>query len=69
MQFAEQLQMWGYRVTIKRCAADVKPWATDKRLEAAGMLGHTSDMKHANDAARHALYTAKHDARMEDPLR
>ena len=41
-------------------ATDVKPWATDKRLEKAGLLYPYAGtaMRHANDAARHALYRA-----------
>jgi hypothetical protein len=37
-------------------AAAVKPWVTDRRLEAAGLLALTSRMHHARDAARHALF-------------
>jgi hypothetical protein len=50
-----------------RSASDVKPWATDKRLEAAG-LNKYSTMRHAADAARHALFAAVHDAGLPDPL-
>ena len=60
--------MWGYVVKVRK-AADIKPWATNKRLEAAGLLGQITSMRHANDAGRHALYTASHDLYMEDPLR
>ena len=41
-----------------RPAVTVKRWATDKRLEAAGLIGPTRGLPHARDAARHALYTA-----------
>lgn len=51
-----------------RSAAMVKPWATDKRLEAAGLLDHCTGMGHARDAARHALYAAVHCGLMGDPL-
>jgi hypothetical protein len=43
---------------IMRSAGEVKPWATDRRLDAAGLLDPTKGMRHARDAARHALYCA-----------
>lgn len=46
---------------IERSAAEVKPWATDARLEAAGLLGQTRGMPHARDASRHALFAACRD--------
>ena len=49
-------------------AADVKPWATDARLQAAGLLVPTRGMCHARDAARHALYTAVRHCGLPDPL-
>lgn len=66
-EFAEQLQMWGYPVKIRK-AADIKPWATDKRLKAAG-ISLPPEMRHAADAARHALYCAVHDGYRMDPLK
>ena len=51
-----------------RSASEVKPWGTDKRIEAAGMLDLTRGMPHARDAARHALYAAHHDLNVPDPL-
>lgn len=53
---------------LQRTAAQVKPWATDTRLEAAGLLEATKGMRHARDAARHALFCAVHDAGVPDPL-
>lgn len=53
---------------IQRSAAMVKPWATDARLEAAGLAEATKGMRHARDAARHALFCAVHDAGLPDPL-
>lgn len=50
-----------------RSASDVKPWATDKRLAAAGITANTA-MRHAADAARHALFAAVHDCGLPDPL-
>lgn len=51
-----------------RRAADVKPWATDARLDAAGLLDLTKGMRHARDAGRHALYCAVKDYGLPDPL-
>jgi hypothetical protein len=51
-----------------RAAGEVKPWATDERLEAAGLLDLTKGMRHARDAARHALFTAVRDGGVPDPL-
>jgi hypothetical protein len=63
----EELQLWGYAVKLRK-AADVKTWASDKRLKAAGIL-RPPENRHGNDASRHALYTAVHDAYLPDPLR
>lgn len=49
-------------------AGGVKPWATDERLEAAGLLEATKGMRHAKDAARHALYRAVKLGAATDPL-
>jgi hypothetical protein len=51
-----------------RNASLVKTWATDKRLEAAGLLPCTKGMNHARDAGRHALYAAVHCGYTHDPL-
>lgn len=51
-----------------RAAALVKPWATDQRLNAAGLLDPVKGMEHARDAARHALYAAVHAGITVDPL-
>jgi hypothetical protein len=53
---------------FERSASQVKPWATDTRLAAAGLLDATKGMRHAKDAARHALYCAVHDGGIPDPL-
>jgi hypothetical protein len=53
---------------LQRTASQVKPWATDTRLDAAGLLEATKGMRHARDAARHALFCAVHDAGVPDPL-
>ncbi|WAL67108.1 hypothetical protein ORV05_04790 [Amycolatopsis cynarae] len=53
----------------RRPAGIVKPWATDARIEAAGLDGPTHAMRnHARDAARHALYAAVRDGGIPDPL-
>lgn len=52
-----------------RPAATAKPWATDKRLERAGLLEVTAGMvSHARDAMRHMLFCAVHDGGVPDPL-
>lgn len=53
---------------VARSAADVKPWAVDKRLLAAGLLDATAGMRHARDAGRHALFAAVRDCGLPDPL-
>lgn len=53
---------------IQRSASEVKPWATDARLDAAGLLEATRGMRHARDAARHALFAAVRDGNLPDPL-
>lgn len=53
---------------FQRTAGEVKPWATDERLEAAGLLEATKGMRHAKDAARHALFCAVRDGGVPDPL-
>jgi hypothetical protein len=54
---------------VTRAPSLVKPWATDKRLSAAGLWEVTNGMPdHARDAARHCLYAACKDAGMRDPL-
>jgi len=57
------------RVLIRtRSAAEVKPWATDTRLDAAGLLAPTRGSAHARDGCRHALFAACHDLGIPDPL-
>lgn len=53
---------------VQRSAAAVKPWATDERLDAAGLLDATKGMRHARDAARHAMFAAVHNGTLPDPL-
>ncbi|MFI7678542.1 hypothetical protein [Actinophytocola sp. NPDC049390] len=64
---AQLCQQHGVRL-VQRPAGVVKPWATDRRLDAAGLLAPTRGMGHARDAARHALYAAVRDLRLPDPL-
>lgn len=71
MQITERLQMWGYNTKI-RSASDAKNWATDKKLEAAGIIGAASlhgKFRDGYDAARHALFTAREMNVIENPLR
>ncbi len=51
-----------------RPAGLVKPWATDRRLEAAGLLAPTKGKTHARDGARHAVFAAVADGGMKDPM-
>lgn len=66
------VEAWADRNSVKcisRAATDVKPWATDKRLAVAGLLEPlTNGMRHARDAARHALFCAVKDYGLPDPL-
>jgi hypothetical protein len=59
----DRLARWHWR-----SAAEVKPWATDARLKAAGLLEQCHGMPHAADACRHALFAMIHDCGMPDPL-
>jgi hypothetical protein len=54
--------------SVQRSASEVKPWATDLRLSAAGLIEPTKGMNHARDAARHAIFAAVHAGLMVDPL-
>lgn len=57
------------KVPVKtRPAATVKPWATDKRLEKAGLMEICRGQPHAADAMRHLLFCAVHDCGVPDPL-
>ena len=51
-----------------RTASEVKPWASDLRMAAAGLLEPTKQLRHARDAARHALFAAVADCGIPDPL-
>jgi hypothetical protein len=53
---------------VLRPAGQVKPWATDRKLDAAGLLHPTAGMNHARDAARQALFAAVHSGIAVDPL-
>jgi hypothetical protein len=65
-----EVEAWAHLhcAAYARTAAEVKPWATDERLDAAGLLEPTKGMRHARDAARHALYTAVKVYGLPDPL-
>lgn len=51
--------------------SEVKPWAADRKLRAAGLLypGEGTAMRHANDAARVLLYLSCNLGLMSNPLR
>ena len=70
MELAEVLEMYGYAVRI-RTAADVKPWASNKRVAAGLNLKEedlTDSLRHGWDAARHALYGGHEAGIVRDPL-
>lgn len=62
-----EAELLGARCVLEP-AVRVKAWATDARLEAAGLLAATKGMTHARDAGRHALFSASANAAMPDPL-
>jgi hypothetical protein len=52
-----------------RPAHQVKAWATEPRMQAAGLVAVAKGMaNHGLDGLRHALYAACHDAGLPDPL-
>lgn len=52
-----------------RSASQVKKWATNRRLERAGLLAAIpAGGGHARDAGRHALFAARMDLGWPDPL-
>lgn len=67
MTLIAQLQQLQPKLLL-HSAAEVKAWATDRRLLAAGLLTETTSMPHARDAARHAMFTAVKIGWMKDPL-
>lgn len=48
-------------------AAGIKPWATNKRLDAAGVTA-AAGWGHARDGARNALFASHHLGLLPDPL-
>lgn len=68
-QVAQIEQLYApHRAVQLRSASQVKPWATDERLEAAHLAEHLKGMRHAKDATRHCLYLAVHSGAIHDPL-
>lgn len=57
----------GGAVVVQEPAVTVKGWATDDRL-ARAHIKVPSGMRHAKDAARHALYAAVKHGHLPDPL-
>lgn len=66
------LRTWAFEQDLPfflATAAGVKPWATDDRLAATGvLLPLTTGMRHARDAGRHALFRAVKTYGLPDPL-
>jgi hypothetical protein len=52
---------------VEHTATQVKPWATDERLRAAG-IELPPEMRHARDGGRQACFAASHDLGAPDPL-
>jgi hypothetical protein len=61
---------WWPSLTRGATAGMVKPWATDKRLNAVSeeFKRDATGMRHARDAGRHALFCAVNQGLMPDPL-
>ncbi len=57
-----------HAVIAQNNASRVKAWATDKRLDAAGLLEACKGMRHARDACRHALFAVVDLGHLPDPL-
>jgi hypothetical protein len=57
----------GVKLAVRH-SSQVMPWATDKRLTAAGVLDATTALVHARAASRHCLFAAVHDGGLPDPL-
>lgn len=66
---AQALAVPGVEWRCARAAGHVKPWATDRRIEALpGALLATKGLPHARDALRHSLFALARDFGMPDPL-
>jgi len=65
---AELGKLPAHVTVLEQTAGQVKPWATDRRLAAAGLLAPTSKLPHARDAARHALYAGVVKRLVRDPM-
>jgi hypothetical protein len=60
---------WDRTLFREQTASTAKTWATDERLEAAGIKASlTKGLGHGRDAMRHALFAATRDFQLPDPL-
>lgn len=67
-ELADVAENWGLRLA-RRPMATVKPWASEKRLAAAGLIKAVpAKMVDARAAGRHAVYCAVNGAHLPDPL-
>jgi hypothetical protein len=57
----------GVRLAVRH-SSQVMPWASDRKLKAAGLYAATTGKKHSRAAARHCAYAACHDGGLPDPL-
>jgi hypothetical protein len=61
-------ELGAFEPVLTQTASQVKPWATDRRLAAAGLLSPTDKLPHARDAARHALFASVRRGTTRDPM-
>lgn len=69
-QVAQLVQLYAstdHPVAVRN-ASEVKQWATDFRLDRVGLIAATKGMRHARDAARHAMFAAVRARAIPDPL-
>jgi hypothetical protein len=57
----------GIRLAVRH-SSQVMPWASDRKLRAAGLYQVTTGKRHSRAASRHCLYAACHDGGLPDPL-
>jgi hypothetical protein len=68
-QVAVLEQLYAHSRPVQLCTAKrAKEWATDARLEAVFLAEDLKGMRHARDAARHALFLAASSGAIHDPL-
>jgi hypothetical protein len=67
-ELGDVAEAWGLHLT-RRPMATVKPWATEKRMKAAGLIAAIpAKMVDCRAAGKHAMQCAVRDADVPDPL-